>query len=281
MFLIFSFLFVSLKKMHGETQFLRQEISKQKVQLSRNGTLVFKNIKMPSIDIGVQKALIMLEVHDTDLTSFEALKPQPMLKEICVSNTPISNFKGLGAQTKLANLNFVNTPISDQKFFRLAALVAIGPKLSVINDVNVTRTERLKAQCYPPIAKKLLDEGWILQYPVPSKEDFQFAAQKFNINYEDSELEVSKYDNISTSPISTKGKKSKQKNNEQKSFVEEAAEILLPLGFAIRSGENMVSDIIDSVDSLIQIATLAENALSESEEEEENNMESQENQSMN
>ncbi|EAY03869.1 hypothetical protein TVAG_443570 [Trichomonas vaginalis G3] len=254
--------------MHQESQFLRQDIAKQKVQLSRTGSLIFKDMQIPTIDIGVQKSLIILEVSDTDLKSFETLKPQPSLKEICVTNCPISNFRGLGQQTKLSTINFVNTPISEQKFFRLACLVAVGPKLSSINNVAVTRTERLKAECYPPITKKLLDEGWILQYPIPSKEDFKFAAQKFNINYEESELEVNKYDNISASPIANRNKKSKQPENNQ-SFVEKAAEVLLPLGFHIRSGENMIDDVLESVDTLVQLAASAEKAADEAEEEEE------------
>ena len=239
---------------------VRTKIQQQKVKLSSTGVLELTHMSIPSIDIGVQRALFTLDVSDTDLRSFAKLQPQPHLKWIRACNCPLSTFEGLDQQPKLSQITMTNTPLSDQEYFRLAALIAIGPRLNTVNDQNLTKTERRRASLYPPIAKTLLLKGWILQYPVPSTEDFEHICTLFDVEYTSKDLEVPNGECPPMSPKKSQNDASTIAGNEDEtpSFAEEVANILSPLGFPIRLGENMKDDILNSVDQMIQLLSRME-----------------------
>jgi hypothetical protein len=239
----------------GTTQ---KEISKQKVQLSRDGKLVLASKFLDTIDIGVQKALFSLDVSKSNITSFRELKPQPNLKEIIAKDCPLSDFNGLSQQTKLTSITFDGTPIGDQKYSNIAALIVIGPKLNRINNQIVTQKEKKMATCYPPITKKLLESGWILQYPTPSVEDFKNICETFKIEYTDKDLEIPNIKTPEEKKSSEDEEKTKKTKKSEPNFAENVANILTPLGFPIRTGAEMNEDILNSVDVMIQMVQKAE-----------------------
>lgn len=126
------------------------------------------------------------------------------------------------------------------------------------------------AQCYPPIAKTLIDVGWILQYPPPSKDDFVYLAKQFNIkntNKDDfiaqlpppekpvSPVQTPKKDEDSAAFSANPNDQTQNESEieDDRSFCEKVAAILRPLGFAIRNGPDMVTDLTRSVQNICDV----------------------------
>lgn len=244
--------------MQSEGNSVRARIQKEKVKLSTEGVLELTKMSIPSIDIGVQRALKVLNVSESNIKSFAKLKPQPILREVIACNCPLSDFAGLTEQKVLKKIKMTNTPLSDQPHFRIAAVIAIGQKLSSINDTAVTQKEREIARQYPPITKTLLENGWVLQYPVPSEQDFDEICNSFGIKCTNADKKVTSFESMSKESPKHQKSANGEIEEEGASFAEEVINILSPLGFPIRLGDNMKDDIVNSVDKMLKLLSAAE-----------------------
>jgi hypothetical protein len=175
------------------------------------------------------------------------LPPQPSLKTILADNSKIETLAGLGLQPRLASISLIGTPISEQDNFRLSALVGIGPRLSFINGVQVSKTERRQAQSFPPICKHLVGSGWMVQYPPPSELDLRYLAEQFGIvaKKEDFVMKIG--------PVPVREEMKATQKKEPVGFSEKIASILRPLGFGIRCGVDMNGDILKAIGKICDV----------------------------
>jgi hypothetical protein len=245
--------------MRGAREPLKQALQRQRRRMSLNGLLDLSgNIEFPGeslAGLGSQKALVELHLNFSPLTSLHTLPPQPCLKTIIADNSRIDSLAGLGVQPRLMIISFIGAPVSDQENFRLTALVGIGTRLSFINGVQVTKTERRQAQAFPPIAKHLVGSGWLVQYPPPSELDFRYLAEQFGIVGKDEDF-VSKLGPIT---VFTDEKVPQKEKNRPIGFGEKIATILRPLGFGIRCGNDMNSDILKAITKICDVVEKIEN----------------------
>ena len=230
---------------------LPEALKRQRRMLSMNGTLDFSKLQITDLKhLGSQKALQTLILDGTPISSLHTLPPQPSLKKISAKNTKLSTLAGLTSQNKLSSVSFEGTPISKVENFRLAVMLAVGPRINSINGRTVTQTERRMAKAFPPVAKYLVNAGWVVSYPPPSDLDFHYLAEQF-------EIQAANEDFISpVPPISVPAATKQQENDdtfvydEDAPFTEQLASILRPLGFAIRIGPEVHDDIIRAVSTI-------------------------------
>jgi hypothetical protein len=150
----------------------------------------------------------------------------------------------------LTELSMIGAPVSEHETFRLSALILL-PKLSKINNQFVTQLERRTAQAYPPIARALISAGWMAVYPPPSESDFRYLAGQF-------EIECSEKDVIVPSPLPPRHTYSPPTSPGEAAgpagrLSQRITAILRPLGFAIRNGPTMNTDIVDAVDTICAV----------------------------
>lgn len=243
------------KKPEFSRDTISDRLKRQRNNLSKKGLLDLTMMDLKEISkIGSQRSMVTLDVSGSNLTSFADLQPQVKLSEIIAFNCPISSLKGLSKQTKLVSIRFHNTPVSDDPNFRLAALIAIGPKLSYINKQNVSKEERRYADAYPPITKTLLELGWRLQAPIPSKEDFIMICTHYCVPFGDNDVIPKCFPPY---PLPQRwvcpSAESFPKPLKQ-SMVEIVTDRLSQLGFPIRNGEHALQDISAAIDMLVNIA---------------------------
>lgn len=263
---------------------LIQALQRQRRQLSMKGVLNFSGIKTDNLSrIGNQHALVELVLNDSSITSFGTLQAQKRLKSIIADNSKVQVLSGLSIQPRLSSVSLRNTPVSKDEYFRVELLVVVGPRLSLINGSPVTPNERRMAQSYPPIARRLVESGWVLQYPPPSKYDFIYLAKQFkieNVSKDEfnTQLPPPIPEKVPSPPGSPKTEKSELQSNVQSptqnsereqsleqiemndelTFCDKVAAILRPLGFAIRNGPEMVNDITTSVESICDVVSKIE-----------------------
>lgn len=243
------------KIMNQET--LWEALQRQRRLMSLNGVLDISNVSTEDLSpLGSQKSLIELKLVKSAISSLHTLPIQPSMKIITGDYSRIQSFGGLANQPRLSQISFIGTPLTEQDNFRIAAIICIGPRLSKINGIPVTKSERRKAACYPPIAKYLVSSGWIVSYPPPSKLDFRYIADQLNVPYTNEDL-------VSTNPIIDASQSGIQKDisqsrEETSAFNQKIASILRPLGFAIRCGPEMNEDIVNAVSNMCSVVAKIE-----------------------
>lgn len=237
---------------------LLQALNRQRSSLTSTGILDLSgNIRCDGLkDVGSQKKLTELRLNDSPLTSLHTLPPQPIMKTLIADNSKIETLAGLGSQPRLGRLSLINTPVSQTPNFRLSALLCVGPRLSLLNGTPITKAERKMAGCYPPIAKHLVSCGWIVQFPPPSELDFRYLADQFNINGRDDDFVMPPM----PLDLDEQAPKSEEKDESDVSFANKLANILRPLGFAIRCGPDMNSDIVKAVSRICDVVAKIEEA---------------------
>ena len=241
--------------MKGKSSALSFTLGQQRKMMANTGKLDLSNLKLDKLnELGNQRALIELNVSENPhLTSFLTLPKQACLKTIIANGSGINILSGLSNQPRLSSISLIDTPISKIDNFRIAVLLAAGPRISSINGTPVSKTERLRFLCYPQIARKLVNLGWIPVYPPPVEQDFRYLAQQFNIKAEDSDFIVysDQKDSVPPSP--------RKASPEPTDFGGKIAQILRPLGFGIRCGDQRDEDILSAVDQMCKLFQLIEN----------------------
>jgi len=236
---------------------LPQSLNICRRELSETGYLGWQRVTFTDLrSLGCQKKLKILDISYSEIESLHTLMSQPSMIKIVADNSKIANFAGLSCQPRLRDISFINTPLSQSDNFRLAAIVCIGPRLSVINNIPVSKQERRIAEAYPPISRYLIEAGWILQYPLPSPHDFIYLANKFGINAQSSDFEAKAHPPSDINALHI----AKLPDNEiSTSLSHKLASILRPLGFPIQNGKEMNEDILKSVETICSTIQLIEN----------------------
>jgi hypothetical protein len=233
---------------------LRDALARQRISLGNKGILDLSGkIRFPASDlltVGTLPTLTTLILTGCPLKSLESLPPQPCLKTLSADRSSVEILRGLNSHSSLSSVTLIEAPVADAVNFRTAALLLI-PRLSNINGVVVSPSERTMRDRYPPIARQLVSAGWIGQSPPPSEQDFRYLATEFGIAASPDDFVQPPQPPASPPPSPHGGVRPTR-------WGHRIAAILTPLGFAIRSGKEMHSDIVKAVTQMCDVVLKVE-----------------------
>lgn len=235
---------------------LSEAIVRQRTQMTSTGVLDLSGkIRYESLkDVGSQKRVTKLILNESPLTSFHTLPPQPAMKALIADGAAVETLAGLGNQPRLGELSLIGTPVAQHPSFRLSALVCVGPRLSILNKKPIRKVERQMAACFPPVAKYLVSCGWMVQFPPPSRQDFEYLADEFDINASEEDFAMPPL------PLNLVGMTTLMDKDVEpgKTFAQRMAALLEPLGFGIRRGPEMNGDILKAVRRICDTVAMIE-----------------------
>ena len=249
--------------MKNQKESLQQALQRQRRMMSINGKLTFTGVLTKDLtQLGSQKALVELVLDDSPITSLHTLPIQPCMKVLSANRTKLDTLSGLSSQPRVTSISFIDTPISRVENFRLSVILAVGQRLSEINGQRVTKTERRMAKSFPPIAKYLVNAGWVVSYPPPSTVDFRYLADQFEIQATDDDFiaqvpAIELKNNVEDiepdmQQRTVDGEEKELDYDESIPFTEQLASILRPLGFAIRCGPEVHGDILRAISKMCE-----------------------------
>ena len=160
-----------------------EQVGAQRRSLSLRGFLILKSEKITDDSIhalGTQKALKVLKFsNDTTIQSLENLPQQPNLVEIIANNTKLYSYKGLSKLKNVTVFSAKNTPLSQRPNFRLALLLAFGPRIRIINGEEITSKERMRAIKYASVCKSFVENDWDPTDEPPNEEETMKLIEKY------------------------------------------------------------------------------------------------------
>lgn len=116
---------------------------------------------------------IKLCLDRNPLRSLEHISSSNTLQSLSLDSTELANFSGVKPQPALRELSVRNTPVACTPYYRVACLLAFGPKLRVIDGVAVTAAEIDAAFGFGADAAVAVSFGWIPPNTVArSSEDY-------------------------------------------------------------------------------------------------------------
>ena len=251
-----------------------EQIANQRRSLSLRGFLALKTDKVTNDSIaalGTQKTLKVLKLgKDTAINSLELMPEQQNLVEIIANNTKLNSYKGLSKFRNVSIFSVKDTPMSERPNFRLALLLAFGPRIRIINGEEITSKERMKASQYPSVCKAFVENDWDpTDEPPTQKETMELIAQyqpkkakqinKGKIKEQDLAADLSPKKTL-TMMNSLK----KQKRTEQQTFkfdrtdgddalTDELIDKLSSIGIHIRKDENCHENILKVLKELCEV----------------------------
>ena len=134
--------------------------------------------------IGSRPTMKTLDLSFTSIRSFEGLPPQPKLEYIILDGSMIESFKNGLSISSISKISIRNTPASKIPNYKLSLLI-LCDNLRIIDDRIVPNKLKQKAEKYPPICRKLVNQGWIAEYPCPSKTDLIDICFNYGLNYQE------------------------------------------------------------------------------------------------
>lgn len=144
--------------------------------------------------IGTIKLMVQLDLsYVRTIHSFEGFKHQPALKTFIADGSAISSLKNVSSLSDITAISLKSTPLmkSNQTFNVVASLILCIPNLRIFNGKVISQKTRAKVESagYPmPQTARLIDAGWIVEYPCPSKQDIIEHLKSFEI-FKESDLE--------------------------------------------------------------------------------------------
>lgn len=136
--------------------------------------------------IGSRPSMKILDLSFSSIRSFEGLAAQPKLDYLILDGSTISSFKNASSISKITKISLTNTPVSSIPNYKLSLLIVCGKNLRVINGKIIPEKLKRKAESYPPIVSKLIDSGWMAEYPCPDDVDIEELCIEYGIQYEPS-----------------------------------------------------------------------------------------------
>ena len=163
-------------------------LRKAELAFLRTGKLNLSNV--PQLDLSLIKSrstLKELNISRCKITSLEGLAYQPKLNLLNAENSELSSFKNFYSVSHASIFQLKNTPLSKQPNYEIG-LILVNPTEKVIVDGKFLRKHWYKkSQDYPSFTNDLLNAGWTLEYPVPSKEVFRELCREYNVQYVEDE----------------------------------------------------------------------------------------------
>ncbi|OHT07164.1 hypothetical protein TRFO_01291 [Tritrichomonas foetus] len=170
--------------------------------------------------LGTQKLMYSFDLSYVQISSLEGLKPQPNLKNFVADGSAISTLRNFSAIQSITSCSMKMTPISKENNF-LVSLLLVAPKLTIVNGKLISQKTRDKVAIYPPEAARLVNAGWMAEYPCPPDDVMIELMKYYNIyegeEEEEEEEEEAEFDNeITDNVASTNGIKPTQEANKSK-----------------------------------------------------------------
>ena len=256
---------------------LSYQLIVQKSSLALYGCINLSGMKgIKSLSrFGTQPKLTCLNLTETSFESLDSLPSQPWLNELIVDKSKLNSYKGLGKHPQLKIFSAIGAPISERPMFRIAMLILVGPKLSVINGVRIKRREKEIAAQYPKLAKLLIEAGWD---PTPDTDpediDYKRLAKEYSITVDGSTIEEDEdsFQALFSPPAVLVPKNEKEEARLEKEFEDmyeqaseqfhavqeetlarELAKTLRRIGISVVQGEKMKDEIIVAVSQLADL----------------------------
>jgi CBS domain-containing protein len=122
----------------------------------------------------------ILNLSFVQISSIAGLAPLPNIERFIADGSQIGSFVNFTAIQTIRSLSLIHTPISQSPQFLLSAMI-MCPYLVSVNGKLVPAGIRTRASKYPVLARKLIDAGWIPEYPCPCDEELTEIASQYNI----------------------------------------------------------------------------------------------------
>ena len=162
---------------------IAEQLMTQRRSISLRGFLFLKGHQIGNeslTKIGTQKSLKQLKIDPTtNVTSLSYLHEQPILNEIDLDGTKFDSYVGLSKFKHCTIFNAKDTPLSKRPNYRIALLLAFGPRIKKINGENLTYEERMKAFEFPAICKEFVNNNWDPTDEPPTEEELPSLIEKY------------------------------------------------------------------------------------------------------
>ena len=162
---------------------VNDQICAQRRSLSLRGFLMLKSKQVTDDSIsalGTQKELKVIKFSkNTNITSLEQMPPQPNLVEIIANSTQLYSYKGLSKFKNVTMISINDTPMSKRPNYRLALLLAFGPRIQIINGEKISNKERMRAINYASICKEFIDNDWDPSDEAPTEKEIIQLMKKY------------------------------------------------------------------------------------------------------
>lgn len=150
--------------------------------------------------IGSRPTMKTLDLSFTSIKSLEGLPPQPKLEYLILDGSTIESFKNGFSISSISKISIRNTPISKIPNYKISLLLICDKNLRIIDDRIIPSKLKQKAEKYPPICRKLVNQGWIAEYPCPSESDLIEICFKYGLSYQE-ETQNKNLNNLSEIPL--------------------------------------------------------------------------------
>ena len=117
-----------------------------------------KKISIESIPIDSS----FVDISCLSISSLAFLDRFTHIVTLDASRTEISNLKGVHDISSIANIKIAATPIAMLKHYRLMLLIVFSSKLSSIDDITVSNSERKLADSMHDSLRSFLFDGWVI-----------------------------------------------------------------------------------------------------------------------
>lgn len=124
----------------------------------------------------------------TKIVSLQGLVSLPHLQTFIANSTQIANFENFQAISSVSSFSLKNTPVSKHPHYKLSLCLVIGSGISTIDGKVISQTLKNRVEKYPPIAGKLVNMGWMAEYPVPDEDRFRQLADEYELTYSEHEI---------------------------------------------------------------------------------------------
>lgn len=163
--------------------------------IKRSGRLIVSNEPQFSIEMLSDpehvKLLSMMKYIDISMTktvSLQGLVSLPHLQTFIANSTQIANFENFQAISSVSSFSLKNTPVSKHPHYKLSLCLVIGSGISTIDGKVISQTLKNRVEKYPPIAGRLVNMGWMAEYPVPAEDRFRQLADECELTYSEHEI---------------------------------------------------------------------------------------------
>ena len=133
--------------------------------------------------VGSRSSMKTLNLSFTSVPSFEGLALQPKIEHLILGGSSIESLKNSSSISTITKITIHNSPICKYPNFRISLLLAF-PDLRIINGKIIPQRLRDKVETYPPVAARLVDGGWIAEYPCPSDDELRELCIELGVRYE-------------------------------------------------------------------------------------------------
>ncbi|OHS99607.1 hypothetical protein TRFO_33899 [Tritrichomonas foetus] len=103
-----------------------------------------------------------VDISCSSIASLSFLEKFTHIVTLDASRTSVSNLKGVHEIESLTNIRMAATPFARSKHYRLMLLISISSKLSCIDDITVSTSEKKVADSMRDSLKDYLYEGWVI-----------------------------------------------------------------------------------------------------------------------